>query len=285
MAVPFTQAALEKLVLDSFLTEVQALKPGNVSRYSAGHGMTLDDFSKSAELVTPLLCDPRLSLGERILAAVTVTMQEVGCNTNLGMILLFAPLIQAIQLMNHRDIRQLQKELINLLKHVEAVDAQRIFRAILTANPGGLGTVDEYDIHSMPGCSLWQAMEAASERDSIANQYVNGFAEVMDAASFSIKKYYERWKSVEWAAVACYLNLLSRIADSHVIRKFGRKTAEQVKEKANIIYRQFDNYDIPAEATDLLLEFDRELKESNINPGTTADLTAASLLVFGLQDL
>jgi len=285
MVSSFTQEALEKVVLDSFLTEVRALKPGNVSRFAEGHGMTLTDFRKSAELVTPLLCDPHLSLGERILASTRVTMQKVGCNTNLGMILLFAPLIKAAQVIKTPDINQLQREVTKQLELVEAADAQRVFKAILTANPGGLGNVAEYDVHSMPQCTLWQAMEAASNRDSIANQYVNGFADVIDAASFTIKKYYERWKSVEWAAVACYLNLLSRIADSHIIRKSGRKTAEQIKEKATTVFEQFDNYDNPAEATDLLLVFDRELKDTNINPGTTADLTAASLLVFGLQNL
>lgn len=285
MVSSFTQEALEKVVLESFLTEIRALKPGNVSRFAEGHGMTLTDFRKSAELVTPLLCDPHLSLGERILASARVTMQQVGCNTNLGMILLFAPLIKAAQVIKTPDINQLQREVTKQLELVEAADAQRVFKAILTADPGGLGNVAEYDVHLMPQCTLWQAMEAASHRDSIANQYVNGFTDVIDAASFTIKKYYERWKSVEWAAVACYLNLLSRIADSHIIRKFGRKTAEQIKEKAITVFEQFDNYDNPAEATDLLMVFDRELKDTNINPGTTADLTAASLLVFGLQSL
>lgn len=285
MVAFFTQAELEKVVLDSFLTEVRALKPGNVSSFADGHDMTLADFCKSADLVTPLLCDVDRSLGERILASVEITMQQVGCNTNLGMILLFAPLIMAAQAMKVWDINQLQKEVKRQLEYVTLADAQRIFRAILIANPGGLGQVPEYDVHSVPQCTLAQAMAAARERDSIANQYVNGFSDVIYAGTSWINEYYRRWKSVEWAAVACYLNLLCKFADSHIVRKYGSETAEQIKTKAQTIKEQFDKYENPAAVTDLLLTFDTELKNSNINPGTTADLTAASLLVFGLQSL
>lgn len=276
---------LEQQVRQSFLTEVNALKPGNVSRLSAGHGMTIRDFERSAALVTPVLCDPGLTAGERILSAVSVTMTDVGCNTNLGMILLYVPLICIAEKENIKNLNELQDKLKKLIKNVDVVDSKRVFKAIQLASPGGLGTVPEYDVRSLPDIDLWSAMASAEERDFIAKQYVSGYPEIAHAAVSWIRISYQRWKSLEWAAVACYLNLLSRHADSHVMRKHGRDMAEAIKKKAIIIAGQFENYDNPAEATDLLLEFDRELKESNINPGTTADMTAASLLLYGLMNI
>ena len=76
--------------------DVQAFKPGNVSVYADGHDMTVADFRTSAKVSAEPLCNPDYSLGEKIYYAVKATREAVGCNTNLGIILLCAPLIQAI---------------------------------------------------------------------------------------------------------------------------------------------------------------------------------------------
>ena len=83
------RASLEPVVRDSFLCEINALKPGNVSQYADGHGMTYSDFVHSADVCTPILCDDKLTVGERVLKSVELTKAEVGCNTNLGMLLLY----------------------------------------------------------------------------------------------------------------------------------------------------------------------------------------------------
>ena len=282
MTASLSQNQLESIVIQAFTEEVNALKPGNVSRYAAGHNMSVEDFLKSAEQVTPILCDPSLSVGERILSSVQATFSGVGCNTNLGMVLLFAPVLKVVQEMKIFNINTLQKNIKKLIKNINVDESRLIFKAISLANPGGLGQSEQYDVHLAPDCTVWQAMELASNRDSIAKQYVNGLHEVFHSGLVKINSYNQRWKSVEWATVACYLDLLSDLIDSHVARKQGLPVAEQTRAKAKSVARKLENYDNPVEATDLLLEFDRELKQSNINPGTTADLTAASLLIFGL---
>ena len=87
------------LILDAYLsacrTELRALKPGNVHDYAAGHGMTVADFEKSATASAPCLAQPGLHVGARILAAVRLTRAATGCNTNLGILLLAAPLAAA----------------------------------------------------------------------------------------------------------------------------------------------------------------------------------------------
>ena len=89
--------AIESAVMASFLGELEALKPGNVSTYADGHDMTVRDFQISAEVSVPLLCQADASLGQRVLDSVKATQDAVGCNTNLGMLLLFAPIAMAAE--------------------------------------------------------------------------------------------------------------------------------------------------------------------------------------------
>ena len=273
---------LRRIVLESFLTEVNALKPGNVSRHAAGHGMSADDFILSAELVTPILCNSQLSLGERILQGVRSTKQKAGCNTNLGMLLLFAPIIMAAEAGVEQNIAALQGRLRVVLESADQANAALIFQAISEASPGGLGQSDKYDVNFSPDCGLLTAMAAAEKRDLIAKQYVTGFSDIFTTGFGCMQEFSRRWKSVEWATVACYLTFLSGFADSHIVRKFGHETAEGTRIKAIEIAGQFKKNKNPGNAESVLLEFDRELKDININPGTSADLTTASVLVYGL---
>lgn len=277
---------LEQIVLASFLGELEAFKPGNVSVYADGHDMTVHDFQKSAELVTPILCDKSSNLGQRVFKSVDATKTVVGCNTNLGMLLLFAPLVMAAEseFANEEDLRF---NLENTLSSVTQADADQVFAAICLANPGGLGEADKYDVHEQPDCSLLQAMLVASERDSIALQYTNNFHEIFNIGYVTMKDFDKYWNSVKWSTVSCYLNYLSLIHDSHIERKFGRQVAEQIKIKSRNVVRQFNDVKDPETGVALLQNFDRELKQKGYNPGTSADLTAASLLVYNLvnQDL
>ena len=75
--------------------ELQAFKPGNVSVYSPAHDMTVEDFIRSAAVSADSVSNPAYSLGEKIYYAVKATREAVGCNTNLGIVLLAAPLMQA----------------------------------------------------------------------------------------------------------------------------------------------------------------------------------------------
>ena len=75
------------------MAELAALKPGNVHIFADGHGMTVQDFMASAEAASQVIAKPNLSLGQRILLSVQATQDAVKINTNLGIILLCAPLI------------------------------------------------------------------------------------------------------------------------------------------------------------------------------------------------
>lgn len=274
-------ASLQDLVFDSFINEINALKPGNVSRYSDGHGMVYADFYRSAELVSPILCDQQLSMGERLFQAVDLTMTQVGCNTNLGMLLLFLPIIRVYE--QHTAPESWSSRLIETIAAVQEEESSLFFAGISLANPGGLGSVEKYDVTKKPSVKLLTAMQAAQEQDMIAAQYGNGYSQVLDFGVSRLDDFAQRWNSVEWAVVGCYLSYMAELNDSHIGRKFGLVTAEEIRRKAVPILAEFDNYNNPELAIDLLLEFDKELKTAHINPGTSADLTAATLLLYQLS--
>jgi len=121
--------------------ELQAFKPGNVSIYADGHGMAVADFRLSAEVSAEALSNPEYSLGEKIYYAVQATRAAVGCNTNLGIILLCAPLVQAIN--NFEAGETLRYALSRILAMTTLDDASWVFKAITLAAPGGLGDSEQ----------------------------------------------------------------------------------------------------------------------------------------------
>lgn len=280
MAADTNPADIEALVYDSFLTELEALKPGNVGRHGGGHGMTFDDFVQSAAAAAPALCRTDLAVGGRILAAVRATFAAVGCNTNLGMLLLFAPLVRAWQ--RRRSGENLEQNLKDVLEALDQADTLDVYTAIRLAEPGGLGQAEKFDVHSEVKVGLREAMAEAASRDLIALQYTNDFKELFHLGLPAIRTYARRWKNLEWATTGCYLTFLSRFPDTHITRKYGREKAGEITQKTRAIWQAINNNDNPEGMRSALLEFDRELKDANINPGTSADMTAASLLLFRL---
>ena len=271
---------LSALVHECFICDIDALKPGNVGRHGAGHGMDCADFVRSAEVVTPILCDRRLGIGRKILSSVEATRAEVHCNTNLGMVLLIAPIIRVFQ--EHGPQGDFRRALTATLKSLGRQDAQDIFAAIRLANPGGLGKTDRYDVNSTPDIGIQSAMEAAQDRDLVALQYANGYREVVGLGLKCLQSQFYRWNNVEWAVVACYLMYMASFPDSHIRRKHGTEIAEQVRKRTKPVMEQFMSYDDPEDAREALMIFDRDLKASELNPGACADLTVASLLLFRL---
>lgn len=271
--------SIEAAVMASFKGEIEAYKPGNVSVYADGHDMTVNDFIVSAEVCTPILCQADSSLGQRVLESVKVTRDAVGCNTNLGMLLLFAPIIMAAESVFH-NVDELRQNLENTLSTLTQRDAQQVFEAIRLAQPGGLGNVESQDVSHAPNCSLIEAMNLASNRDTVALQYTNNFTEIFVTGYATIKSFDKSWNSVKWATVSCYMVFLSSIADSHIKRKYGEQAAEQIRRRGKLIAEKFHKASEPE--LSLIQGFDEELKAENFNPGTCADLTAASLLVYNL---
>jgi triphosphoribosyl-dephospho-CoA synthase len=262
--------------------ELAALKPGNVHVHSAGHGMTAADFEASARASAPAIADPALAVGARIFAAVERTRAVAAANTNLGILLLCAPLAQAALDAGGGDLRD---RLRRVLAGLTVADAERAFAAIRLANPGGLGKSARHDVRRAPMVTLLEAMGEAAGRDRIAAQYAGGFADIFDFGLPRLAEGRRRWREPEWATVWLYLGFLARFPDSHIARKYGLPAAETVRTDAAPLERKFAAAADPAGLRPNLLAFDRDLKAQGLNPGTSADLTCATLFAADLLAL
>ena len=273
-------AGVAKAYLDACRAELDALKPGNVHVFADGHGMTVADFAASAAASAPALAEPALAVGARIYQAIRATREAVGCNTNLGIVLLCAPLAAAAFAGAERGLRE---SLRDVLEHLDVADAEMAFSAIRLAAPAGLGDAAAHDVREPARTTLRAAMEAARDRDRIAAQYATGFADVFELGLPRLAAGLARWNDIRWAVTSAYLGFLAAFADSHVARKHGAARAEEVRAAAAPFDAVLMAGADPAEMQPDLLRFDATLKAQGLNPGTSADLTVATLFAHALE--
>jgi len=283
-----TPVKLAQAYRSACMAELEALKPGNVHVFADGHGMTIHDFIKSADASAAVISQENLSVGERIIQAVKATQMAVGMNTNLGIILLCAPLIQAAlhdnQAINGEN-QSLQQRLQFTLNQLTVEDATLTGQAIVLANPAGLGNSNVNDVREPSIVSLLEMMASAQDKDRIAWQYANGFADVFDFGLPHYNKAMHKWNNQAWATTALYLGFLARQLDSHVIRKYGEALANEVMQEAVGLQALYWAADNPKLVQKHLLAWDASLKARNINPGTSADLTVACLMVSNFEEI
>lgn len=264
---------------DACLTELDALKPGNVHRLSEGHRMTVADFEASAAAAAPLIGRKGLSVGRRIRLAAEATRLAVGQNTNLGIVLLAAPLAEAALAPRPGDLRA---RLHHVLQGLSVEDAREAYRAIRETAPGGLGEVPAHDVRAEPEVTLLEAMRAAETRDRIAWNYTHDFADVFTLGLKWLAHAEERWGETAWAASRVYLGFLAHVPDTLIERKFGERIAAEVREEARPIEAGLTESPSPEAMTAPLVAFDSALKARGLNPGTSADLTVATLFAAAL---
>ena len=261
------------------IEELEAPKPGNVSFASPGHGMTADDFVASARCTADVLGTPDLSLGERVLGSIEGTHAATGCNTNLGIVLLCAPLAQAAFTVDRG--RPLRDRLARVLEEATVDDTERVFAAIRLAEPAGLGESERHDVRSPAAAPLLAVMREAEHRDRVARQYARCFEDVFDLGLGVLERSRARWPGPQ-AVVALYLAFLARFKDSHIERKLGTVAAQRVRLEAQRLVESLDVSESSEMNFEDLMRFDRSLKSRRINPGTSADMTVATLLAGNL---
>jgi triphosphoribosyl-dephospho-CoA synthase len=261
------------------LAELDAPKPGNVHAFAGGHRMTADAFIASAEAAAVPLSAEATRVGARILRAVEATSAAVGANTNLGIILLCAPLSAAAEAV----ALDLRAALINVVQSLDLEDASLAFRAIVQAAPAGLGKSARHDVFEPATVSLLQAMQEAADRDRIAMQYATCFADVFDIGLAALEAAQRHYADQKWATLATYLGFLSAFPDTHIVRKLGASAAEDVRRTAATFQRSLHAGERPAQLLPELLTWDAALKAKGVNPGTSADLTVATLFAHRLK--
>jgi len=275
----------EALIAEAFeqacRDELEAPKPGNVHVFAGGHAMTARDFIRSAEVAAPVIARRRTGIGRRIFGAVEVTLATARQNTNLGIVLLCAPLAAAAE----RGPRDLRAGLREALAGLDREDARLAFEAITKAAPGGLGRVQKHDVRSPALVSLLEAMIEAASRDRIASQYATGFADVFEIGLPALRASLTRDSDRRRATLAVYLTFLAAFPDTHILRRQGRAVADGVMSVASGFRERLLRASSLDEVRDGLMNWDRALKDKGINPGTSADLTVATLFALRLQDI
>jgi triphosphoribosyl-dephospho-CoA synthase len=280
---PLTAEQVARAFHDSCLAELDALKPGNVHRFADDDArMSVADFETSARVAAPALAASGLCVGERIRRSVDATIDAVGHNTNLGIVLLCAPLAAASLEPAGGDLRE---RLAKVLARLSVADARETYAAIRRAKPGGLGQAPAHDAGEDPEITLLEAMQAAEGRDRIAWNYPHDFADIFDLGVPRLKQAMADTNSRPSATTSVYLGFLASIPDTLIARKFGRAQAIEVQQEAKAVMARFDNRADEQVRKRDLMAFDRSLKARGLNPGTSADLTVATLFATSLQAL
>ncbi len=275
---PQTSKQIAQLVQMACALEACAPKPGNVNRSYDFPDTSLEDFLLSALSIGRAFENAASAgVGQVILDAVSDTRQWVRSNTNLGMILLFAPLAKACQgISNVNEIRP------NLKKSLDALgveDARLAYAAIRLAQPGALGKAVQADVSEDPSITLLQSMALAQDRDSIAHEYVTAYAITFEIGLPAMNKAWGCDGASADAIVQTFLTILSEVPDTLIARKEGTQTARMVSQRAKAVLEK-GGVATP-EGRLALAEMDRALRDEahRLNPGTTADLTAAALFL------
>lgn len=277
MSTPAEVAAAGQLAC---LLEVSAPKPGNVSPERHFHDTRYEDFLASAVAIGPALAEAgKTPLGATVRRAVDATLRWTRSNTNLGIVLLLAPLARAAL----REGGKLRERLGRVLAETTVDDAREVYAAIRRARPGGLGASKAEDVSEAPTVALREAMALAAERDAIAREYITDFALTFEIGVPALCA--ARAEGLTWSdgVVEAYLALLNAAPDTHIARKLGPAEADTVSRRARAVRAAGGTRS--AEGRKALAALDAELRDprNRRNPGTTADLTCAALFVVILE--
>jgi triphosphoribosyl-dephospho-CoA synthase len=244
--------------------EATARKPGNVHPQADFADLTYDDFVRSARaIVEPLQAAPHVGVGPTVLAAIRATRAVVNTNTNLGLVLLLAPLAAVPTGV------EVRAGVAAVLRQTTVADTQAVFAAIRLAQPGGLGRAAAQDVADVPTLPLRAVMALAAERDDVARQYATDFADVFTTGLPALRTALAH--GLEAAIIHTALALHAARPDTLIARKCGPLIAAVAQQQAQAVLA----------GTLPLADFDAWLRADGHqrNPGTTADLVGATLLV------
>jgi triphosphoribosyl-dephospho-CoA synthase len=238
-----------------------------------------------------------VEMGRLTLKAVTDSLGwQWGGNVNLGVTLLFSPLAAAggaaLQNRGSIDATALRGKLGEVVRSTTPDDVIRVYETIrLAMTSRTLGEAKELDVQDDTslerirdeGLTLLDVFRRCAGRDSICDEWISDFRITFEAGHPHLKRVLEETGDVNISIVDTFLNILARQPDSLIVRKVGQERAVGVSERARMILDEGGSGS--ERGLGMLWELDVELQEAGglLNPGTTADLTAASIFVALLE--
>lgn len=261
------------------LLEASARKPGNVHPEAFFPDLQFADFVLSAGAIGPVIgaATPE-TIGSTILDAVAASRRVAASNAHLGTILALVPLAAA-------SPKASVMEVARLVDVLTVNDTGLIYEAIRRSDPGGMGTVADQDVRDRPTVTPSAAMKLAADRDMIARQYINGFADVIEWGVPLLRHLLDQSSFVEDALIRFQWEWLARHPDSLIVRKHGPEAAAEVSRQAEKLLHRIPETESGLADHEVVRIFDSWLRSTpRKNPGTTADLIAAALFRLLRED-
>ncbi|MEM2914885.1 MAG: triphosphoribosyl-dephospho-CoA synthase, partial [Candidatus Bathyarchaeia archaeon] len=285
-------------------------KPGNVTRFADFKDTKFEHFLAGSIAIGPViwkaakkgvnvalnkanLCE--LQVGRYILSCIVETRRwHRGGNINLGTVSLLVPIAFGAAISKAEDdivdAKSLRKNIGKVVRSTTVKDAIYYYRAIKLLGFAGIGKVrDVPSLNVMnpaverqirnENVTLYQVMGECSSWDNICKEWRTEMNITFHVGYPTLLQYYSKTGDVNISIVHCFLNILANYPDTFIARKNGYQTAEKVSEKAKIILEKGGM--LTRKGKEALEKFDLELRteDNRLNPGTTADLTASSIMV------
>ena len=302
---------ISKCLEMAILFEVSSNKPGNVSFVVGFEGTRVEHFLASAVAAAPsfeeaakrgiAVANGKLSISDVGMGQLMkdciadIDAWQKGGNTLLGTVMLFIPLAVAAGMTPQNgkgdfDLHTIQENIKVAVESTTAQDAVYLYDAIGIAKPSGLNGAPDLDVNNdaskarliRENVSLFKVFQIAAGYDDICYEWVNNFPITFDTAYPYLKEQLKS-KCLNTAIIHTFLKVLAFRPDTFISRKVGlEKTLEVSSEAAKVL--ELGGVDT-MEGRECILLFDKRLREcgNNYNPGTTADITAATLALCTLS--
>ena len=295
----------------AMLLEVTAAKPGNVNLTVGFEGTRVEHFLASAVAAESsfeeaahhgiAVQDKKLSVSDvgmgQIIkeCAADINVWQKGGNTLLGSVMLLVPIAVAAGMTPTEenfgfDFSRLRENLKLAVESTTAEDAVHLYEAIDVAKPSGLGGAPDLDVTDpasktrifKENVSLYEVCKIAAGYDDICSEWVNNYPITFDLA-YPYLTAQLKHGDLNTAVVHTFLKVLSEHPDTFIARKVGAEKARKISLDAKKIL-ELGGLETSAGRKNIL-ELDRRLRESRnlLNPGTTADITAAALALCTLS--
>ncbi|UXM84872.1 triphosphoribosyl-dephospho-CoA synthase [Methanococcus aeolicus] len=267
--------------------EVSSFKPGNVHRNKDYDDIKYHHFLNSGvafgDIIYKASKDPQ-NIGQYIKLAVIESKKWSPSNANLGIIMLHTPIATTVGQMEEFNINTLKREIKNTVKNTTTDDAIAVYEAIEIAMPNINPPKEGPDAQKNDAkqelreknLTLYDVFKISADWDNISYEWTEGFNISFEGYNL-LNEYYEQYNNINLATTKTFLNILSNYPDTLIARKKDENTSKMVSDKAKEVLNNFNE--------ESLLKFDKFLSNegNKLNPGTTADLIASSLMIFLLD--
>lgn len=305
-----TARHIAKCLETAILFEVSANKPGNVNFVVGFEGTRVEHFLASAVAAAPsfeeaarrgiVVADGKLSIkevrmGELMKNCVAdIDAWQTGGNTLLGTVMLFMPLAVAAGMTplkgNTFDLTALRKNIKLAVEATTAEDAVNVYEAIEIAKPSGLNGAPDLDVKAADSktrlikenVSLFEVFKIAASYDDVCYEWVNDYPITFNLAYPYLTEQLKT-KGLNTVIIHTFLKVLSERPDTFISRKIGKAKAQAVSTEARKVL-ELGGVETQQGRESIIL-FDKTLRDSgnDYNPGTTADITAATLALCTLS--